>query len=135
MLHHRATAAKNQVSESDWHLLGLGSDEDCFKKFASSTGQIRIENVSRRHSGTFLCRGIMTGNVGSHDARFRLKVSEIVPARVDLFRTNLLDERLIFRPGDNLTLRCPAIGSPKPETDWFKDGQKIDLVSQVLPLA
>jgi hypothetical protein len=130
-----------QQLDTDWHRLGMGSNEETMKMVEISTdhsfiSEIIIDKVSAFHSGIISCRPkrwptTNTDYLKEDNLQFNLKVLNIIPATVDLLRTNLVGEKLEFRPGKNVSFVCPALGNPIPAIRWMKDGQPIDFNLQV----
>ena len=103
----------------------------------SFLSEIFIDNISHHHAGSFWCRpkpwsSKMADQDAEEKLQFRLKVSDIVPASVDLSQTNLSGDKIIFRRGNNETFKCPTIGNPVPSITWTKDGKPINFASQVI---
>ena len=120
----------------------MGRHEETLKVIESSTdhsliSEIKIEKLSEFHSGIVSCRPkrLPTLNTDSFlkedSLQFNLKVSDIIPASVDLLQTNLLGETTKFWVGKNVSFACPATGNPSPTILWMKDGKTIDFETQV----
>jgi hypothetical protein len=104
----------------------------------SLLSDIFIDNVAHHHAGNFWCRpkpwsnNLTDQEESEEKLEFHLKVSDIVPASVDLSRTNLFGDTIDFRAGKNVTFKCPTNGNPVPSISWMKDGKPINFLSQVI---
>jgi len=127
--------------QPSWHLLGNGHFEETMKVVESWTNhsflsEIFIDNISHHHAGIFWCRPkpwsnkIEEENL-AEELQFSLKVLEIIPASVDHSQTNLVGEKINFRPGKTVIFKCPTYGNPVPTISWTKDEKPINLKSQV----
>ena len=100
----------------DHHLWTLpdnmtGVQEDLQQLPRSYLHKLKITSVNYHHSGSYSCG----------DVDLNLQVLETISPTI-----NFSNETIYFNLTDRLELKCEGVGTPEPETLWFKDDTEIE---------
>ncbi|KAM4020614.1 hemicentin-2 [Anomaloglossus baeobatrachus] len=87
-----------------------------------SGGRLQISGVRPAHAGRYRCRA---QNALSEAHKDFLLLVQVAPR---IFGSDLPSERII-QVTREVTLECPAEGTPPPQVLWLKDGRPLDLFS------
>jgi len=79
--------------------------------------QVIYSNVTRKHSGTYVCEG---SNGSGFIAKDTIKIDVIHPPEITGEQSYIQDEGSIM-----LELVCIVHAYPKAEVTWYKDGQQL----------